>query len=241
MSIANSDAIRDMEPIFVILVIAWMAYMAFEAYHTAPQAPRGEPVDEYSSMLNLRGGPGRFPGGRRRADPAGRAVAAAHARSAGFRIRGALLAGAADRGRSVPAVGRVLPARNQRRERCAMRGDRNTDHPRHPRTRHADHGRGAVRPAELHALQFRPDLAGAADRVRPDEPAGADRGAAAGPAATAIWLATARRSDARRVPRDALCAGPLSAAAGRRGSGIVIGPGQGRIWHQCSAQTGCST
>ncbi|MGA8578862.1 MAG: B-box zinc finger protein [Bryobacteraceae bacterium] len=61
MSIANSDAIRDMQPIFVILVIAWMAYMVFEAYRTAQKLQRGEPVDEYSSVLQLRGGPGRFP------------------------------------------------------------------------------------------------------------------------------------------------------------------------------------
>ena len=31
MSIANSEAIRDMQPIFIILVIAWMAYMVFDA------------------------------------------------------------------------------------------------------------------------------------------------------------------------------------------------------------------
>jgi len=61
MSIASSDAIRDLQPVFVIMVIAWMAYMVFEAYRTAQKLQRGEPVDEYSSVLQLRGGPGRFP------------------------------------------------------------------------------------------------------------------------------------------------------------------------------------
>ncbi len=60
MSVANSEAARDMQPIFVILVIAWMAYMVFESYRTAQKLQRGEPVDEYSSVLQLRG-PGRFP------------------------------------------------------------------------------------------------------------------------------------------------------------------------------------
>ena len=61
MSIANSEAVHGMEPIFVIMVMAWWAYMAFEAYRTAQKLQRGEPVDEYSSVLQLRGGPGRFP------------------------------------------------------------------------------------------------------------------------------------------------------------------------------------
>jgi hypothetical protein len=57
MSIASSDshAIRGMEPLFVILVMAWWFYMAFEAYHTARKRRAGEPVDEYSSILNLSG------------------------------------------------------------------------------------------------------------------------------------------------------------------------------------------
>jgi hypothetical protein len=63
MSMANSDAIsrQGLEPIAVILVIAWWAYMAIEAHHTAQRLHRGDPVDEYSSLLNLRGGPNRVP------------------------------------------------------------------------------------------------------------------------------------------------------------------------------------
>lgn len=55
MSIANSRAANGLEPIFVMCVIAWMAYMAFEAYHTARKRRAGEPVDEYSSLIDLRG------------------------------------------------------------------------------------------------------------------------------------------------------------------------------------------
>jgi len=61
MSIASSESIHDMQPIFVMTVMAWWAYMVFEAYRTAQKLQRGEPVDEYSSVLQLRGGPGRFP------------------------------------------------------------------------------------------------------------------------------------------------------------------------------------
>jgi hypothetical protein len=61
MSIANSGRPYGLEPVFVMLVIAWWAYMALEAHHTAKRLQRGEPVDEYSSLFNLRGGPNRVP------------------------------------------------------------------------------------------------------------------------------------------------------------------------------------
>jgi len=61
MSIANSGRPEGLEPVFVMLVIAWWAYMALEAHHTAQRLQRGEPVDEYSSLMNLRGGPSRVP------------------------------------------------------------------------------------------------------------------------------------------------------------------------------------
>jgi hypothetical protein len=61
MSIANSPSVHGLLPVFVMLVIAWWAYMAIEAHHTAHKLQKGEPVDEYSSLLDLRGGPGRFP------------------------------------------------------------------------------------------------------------------------------------------------------------------------------------
>jgi hypothetical protein len=55
MSIANSRAAHGLEPVFIMVVIAWWAYMAFEAYHTARKRQAGEPVDEYSSLIDLRG------------------------------------------------------------------------------------------------------------------------------------------------------------------------------------------
>jgi Domain of unknown function (DUF5668)/B-box zinc finger len=61
MSLANSSGAYGLEPVLVMLVIAWWAYMALEAHHTAKRLQRGEPVDEYSSLLNLRGGPNRVP------------------------------------------------------------------------------------------------------------------------------------------------------------------------------------
>jgi hypothetical protein len=55
MSIANSHAARDLEPVFGMMVAAWWFYMAFEAYHTARKRRLGEPVDEYSSLIDFRG------------------------------------------------------------------------------------------------------------------------------------------------------------------------------------------
>ncbi len=55
VSIIDSSATRGLEPLFGMLVAVWMFYMAFEAYHTARKRRNGEPVDEYSSLLNLRG------------------------------------------------------------------------------------------------------------------------------------------------------------------------------------------
>jgi hypothetical protein len=55
MSIADSRASHGLEPVFVMLVIAWWAYMAIEAHRTAHRLQAGEPVDEYSSLVNLGG------------------------------------------------------------------------------------------------------------------------------------------------------------------------------------------
>lgn len=61
MSICNAGDQMGIQPVFIMLLIAWWAYMALEAHHTAQRLQRGEPVDEYSSLLNLRGGPNRAP------------------------------------------------------------------------------------------------------------------------------------------------------------------------------------
>lgn len=43
------------EPVFAMMLTAFFFYMAFEAYHTARKRRDGLPVDEFSSLLNLRG------------------------------------------------------------------------------------------------------------------------------------------------------------------------------------------
>jgi hypothetical protein len=56
MSMADSRALHGAEPLMVITVMAYWAYMALEAFHTARKRRNGEPVDEYSSILDLRSG-----------------------------------------------------------------------------------------------------------------------------------------------------------------------------------------
>jgi len=56
MSIADSRAMHGAEPVVVITMISFWGYMVMEAYHTARKRRAGEPVDEYSSILNLRSG-----------------------------------------------------------------------------------------------------------------------------------------------------------------------------------------
>src|SRR3954451_6484906 len=60
-SIADSRAGHGTEFVFGMMAFAWWAYMVFEAYHTAKKRRFGEPVDEYSSILNLRGGKDQWP------------------------------------------------------------------------------------------------------------------------------------------------------------------------------------
>ena len=55
ISILNSGATGGFEPLFGLLVALWFFYMAFEAYHTAGKRLRGEPVDEFSSLIPARG------------------------------------------------------------------------------------------------------------------------------------------------------------------------------------------
>jgi cell wall-active antibiotic response 4TMS protein YvqF/B-box zinc finger protein len=60
-SIVSSGSAGGLEPLFGLLIAAWVFYMGFEAYHTAWKRRRGEPVDEFSSIVDLRGQAGRFP------------------------------------------------------------------------------------------------------------------------------------------------------------------------------------
>jgi hypothetical protein len=54
ISIANSGAAGGFEPLFALLIPLWFFYMAFEAYHTAVKRMRGEPVDEFSSIVSMQ-------------------------------------------------------------------------------------------------------------------------------------------------------------------------------------------
>ena len=53
ISIMGSGAAESLEPLFGMLTMLLFFYMAFEAYHTAAKRQRGEPVDEFSSILPM--------------------------------------------------------------------------------------------------------------------------------------------------------------------------------------------
>jgi len=61
VSLTDSRASHGLEPIFGILIAVWEFYMAFEAYHTARKRRMGEPVDEYSSLVDMTGRRGQAP------------------------------------------------------------------------------------------------------------------------------------------------------------------------------------
>jgi hypothetical protein len=63
VSITSSGSAGDLEPLFGILIGVWVMYMALEAYHTAQKRRAGEPVDEFSSILDVHGRRGGFPVG----------------------------------------------------------------------------------------------------------------------------------------------------------------------------------
>jgi len=63
VSITSSGSAGDLEPLFGILIGVWVMYMALEAYHTARKRRAGEPVDEFSSILDVHGRRGGFPVG----------------------------------------------------------------------------------------------------------------------------------------------------------------------------------
>jgi hypothetical protein len=59
ISIISNDAAGGFEPLAGLMLAAFWAYMPFEAYHTARQRQLGQPVDELSSLVPVRGA--RFP------------------------------------------------------------------------------------------------------------------------------------------------------------------------------------
>jgi len=54
ISVLESGAADSLEPLFGLMTALWFFYMAFEAYHTASKRLRGEPVDEFSSLIPMR-------------------------------------------------------------------------------------------------------------------------------------------------------------------------------------------
>lgn len=61
ISIESSGASNGLDALMGILIGVFPFYMAFEAYHTARKRLMGEPVDEFSSIVQLRPEAGRFP------------------------------------------------------------------------------------------------------------------------------------------------------------------------------------
>src|SRR5260370_7338779 len=59
--VSSGDAAGGLEPLFGMMIGVWVFYMAFEAYHTAKKRQLGQPVDEFSSLVSLRGQPSQFP------------------------------------------------------------------------------------------------------------------------------------------------------------------------------------
>jgi hypothetical protein len=60
IAIINTD-VGVLEPMIGILIGVWVLYMVIEAYHTAKKKRAGLPVDEFSSLVNLRGTHGGLP------------------------------------------------------------------------------------------------------------------------------------------------------------------------------------
>jgi TM2 domain-containing membrane protein YozV len=63
VSITSGSHNGSLEPLFGIMIAAWVFYMAFEAYHTAKRRRDGGPVEEFSSLFDIRPTHGRFPAG----------------------------------------------------------------------------------------------------------------------------------------------------------------------------------
>jgi hypothetical protein len=66
ISVTSSGAANGLEPLFGMLITVFWFYMAFEAYHTARKRMLGEPVEEFSSLINVdprRGGSPVLPAG----------------------------------------------------------------------------------------------------------------------------------------------------------------------------------
>jgi hypothetical protein len=63
VSIISSGSASGLEPLFGILIAVWVFYMAIEAYQTALKRRAGQPVDEFSSLIDLHARGSHFPAG----------------------------------------------------------------------------------------------------------------------------------------------------------------------------------
>jgi hypothetical protein len=61
ISILDNNAAHGLEPLMGLLLAGFWMYMAFEAFHTAKKRQQGVAVDEFSSLIPMRGGAARFP------------------------------------------------------------------------------------------------------------------------------------------------------------------------------------
>lgn len=63
LSIATSGSAGNLLPLFIVLIVAWVFYMGIEAYQTALKRRAGQPVDEFSSLIDLHARGSSFPMG----------------------------------------------------------------------------------------------------------------------------------------------------------------------------------
>ncbi|MGH9659227.1 MAG: LiaI-LiaF-like domain-containing protein [Bryobacteraceae bacterium] len=56
ISLMSNDSLGGFEPLAGFMLAAYVFYMGFEAYHTARKRAAGEPVDEFSSLMDVRAG-----------------------------------------------------------------------------------------------------------------------------------------------------------------------------------------
>jgi TM2 domain-containing membrane protein YozV len=63
VSVLSSGSAPGLEVLFSVLLSAWVFYMGMEAYHTARKRRAGQPVDEFSSLMDLHSHGSRFPAG----------------------------------------------------------------------------------------------------------------------------------------------------------------------------------
>jgi hypothetical protein len=59
--VSNEEMSANLQHLFGMMIGVWVFYMAFEAYHTAKRRQRGQPVDEFSSIVPRHGQHSRFP------------------------------------------------------------------------------------------------------------------------------------------------------------------------------------